>query len=161
MLTHWCQPDNTGSWGGVLARLRQGYEVSPKRSLSLIAPEAKAGTSGDGGRGNIVIGGGQEGGWDLTVDGVSATPGVPFEQRLWTTLDSPSVEAITEFAIDTNGFKAEMRPCRRRCRQLRGTIGHGERCQTVNRERRWVSDFVAVHDSPSDTGGGRSSRSVS
>ncbi len=75
--------------------------------LSLIAPEAKAGNSGDGGRGNIVIGGGQEGGWDLTVDGVSATPGAPFEQRLWTTLNSPSVEAITEFAVDTNGFKAE------------------------------------------------------
>jgi len=75
--------------------------------LSLIAPEAKAGTSGDGGRGNIVIGGGQEGGWDLAVDGVSATPGAPFEQRLWTTLNSPSVEAITEFAVDTNGFKAE------------------------------------------------------
>ncbi len=75
--------------------------------LSLIAPEAKAGTSGDGGRGNIVIGGGQEGGWDLSVDGVSATPGAPFEQRLWTTLNSPSVEAITEFAVDTNGFKAE------------------------------------------------------
>ncbi len=75
--------------------------------LSLIAPEAKTGSSGDGGRGNIVIGGGQEGGWDLTVDGVSATPGAPFEQRLWTTLNSPSVEAITEFAVDTNGFKAE------------------------------------------------------
>jgi hypothetical protein len=41
------------------------------------------------------------------VDGVSATPGAPFEQRLWTTLNSPSVEAITEFAVDTNGFKAE------------------------------------------------------
>ena len=58
-------------------------------------------------RGNIVIGGGQEGGWDLSVDGISATPGAPFEQRLWTTLNSPSVEAITEFAVDTNGFKAE------------------------------------------------------
>ena len=38
---------------------------------------------------------------------MSATPGAPFEQRLWTTLNSPSVEAITEFAVDTNGFKAE------------------------------------------------------
>ena len=75
--------------------------------MSLVAPEVKSGTSGDGGRGNIVIGGGQEGGWDLSVDGVSATPGAPFEQRLWTTLNSPSVEAITEFAVDTNGFKAE------------------------------------------------------
>ena len=38
---------------------------------------------------------------------MSATPSAPFEQRLWTTLNSPSVEAITEFAVDTNGFKAE------------------------------------------------------
>src|SRR5688572_25945178 len=84
-----------------------GGQLRSPLDLSLIAPEAKAGSSGDGGRGNIVIGGGQEGGWDLTVDGVSATPGAPFEQRLWTTLNSPSVEAINEFAVDTNGFKAE------------------------------------------------------
>jgi Carboxypeptidase regulatory-like domain/TonB dependent receptor len=84
-----------------------GGQLRSPLDLSLVAPEVKSGTSGDGGRGNIVIGGGQEGGWDLTVDGVSATPGAPFEQRLWTTLNSPSVEAITEFAVDTNGFKAE------------------------------------------------------
>ncbi len=84
-----------------------GGQLRSPLDLSLIAPEVKAGTSGDGARGNIVIGGGQEGGWDLTVDGVSATPGAPFEQRLWTTLNSPSVEAITEFAVDSNGFKAE------------------------------------------------------
>ena len=84
-----------------------GGQLRSPLDLSLIAPEVKSGTSGDAGRGNIVIGGGQEGGWDLTVDGVSATPGAPFEQRLWTTLNSPSVEAITEFAVDSNGFKAE------------------------------------------------------
>ena len=94
-------------------QVHPGSAAGRRRSAPLaarpepIAPEAKAGTSGDLGRGNIVIGGGQEGGWDLTVDGVSATPGAPFEQRLWTTLNSPSVEAITEFAVDTNGFKAE------------------------------------------------------
>ena len=84
-----------------------GGQLRSPLDLSLIAPEAKSGNSGDLSRGNIVIGGGQEGGWDLSVDGVSATPGAPFEQRLWTTLNSPSVEAITEFAVDTNGFKAE------------------------------------------------------
>ena len=84
-----------------------GGQLRSPLDLSLIAPEAKAGNSGDGSRGNIVIGGGQEGGWDLSVDGVSATPAAPFEQRLWTTLNSPSVEAITEFAVDSNGFKAE------------------------------------------------------
>src|SRR5258708_26928158 len=84
-----------------------GGQLRSPLDLTLIAPEAQAGTGGDGGRGNIVIGGGQEGGWDLSVDGVSATPGAPFEQRLWTTLNSPPVEAITGFAVDTNGFKAE------------------------------------------------------
>jgi hypothetical protein len=84
-----------------------GGQLRSPLDLSLIAPEVKSGTSGDGGHGNIVSGGGREGGWDLTVDGVSATPGAPFEQRLWTTLNSPSVEAITEFAVDSNGFKAE------------------------------------------------------
>ena len=65
--------------------LAVGGQLRSPLDLSLIAPEAKAGTSGDGGRGNIVIGGGQEGGWDLSVDGISATPGAPFEQRPWTT----------------------------------------------------------------------------
>src|SRR4029450_13352277 len=65
--------------------------------LSLIAPEAKSGTSGDGGRGNIVIGGGQGGGWGLAGGGILGAPGGPFEERLWTTLNSPSVEAINEF----------------------------------------------------------------
>ena len=46
-----------------------GGQLRSPLDLSLIAPEVKAGTSGDGARGNIVIGGGQEGGWDLTVDG--------------------------------------------------------------------------------------------
>ena len=100
-----------------------GGQLRSPLDLSLIAPEAKAGTSGDGGRGNIVIGGGQEGGWDLTVDGVSATPGAPFEQRLWTTLNSPSVEAITEFAVDTQRLQGGVRPRRRRRGELRVALG--------------------------------------
>ena len=43
----------------------------------------------------------------FTVDGFSATPAAPFEQRLWTMVNSPSVDAIQEFAVDTDGFKAE------------------------------------------------------
>ena len=42
-----------------------GGQLRSPLDLSLIAPEVKSGTSGDGGRGNIVIGGGQEGGWDF------------------------------------------------------------------------------------------------
>lgn len=84
-----------------------GGQLRSPIDLALITPEAKTGRDGDRAAGNVIIGGGQEGGWDLTVDGVSATPGAPFEQRLWTIINSPSVEAITEFSIETNGFKAE------------------------------------------------------
>ena len=74
--------------------------------LSLIALEAKTGSSGDGGGGNIVIGGGQqEGGWD-SVDGVSATLGALFEQRLWTTPLAVG-RGHHRALVDTNGFKAE------------------------------------------------------
>lgn len=80
-----------------------GGQMRSPIDLALITPEAKSGRNA----GNVVIGGGQEGNWDLTVDGVSATPGAPFEQRLWTIINTPSVEAITEFNIETNGYKAE------------------------------------------------------
>lgn len=68
--------------------------------LALIAPEAK-GTS------NIVIGGGQEGGWDLTQDGISSTPARPGDQKFITTVNSLSPDAVTELSLDTNAFKAE------------------------------------------------------
>lgn len=77
-----------------------GGQLRSPLDLVSIVPEAKGG-------GNITIAGGQEGGWDLTIDGISATPAAPFEQRLWTMVNSPSVDAIQEFAVDTNGFKAE------------------------------------------------------
>jgi len=69
-------------------------------NLALIAPEARN-------TGNFSIGGGQEGGWDLTVDGISATPGAPFDQKLWTSINTASVDAITEFSMESSGFKAE------------------------------------------------------
>jgi hypothetical protein len=69
-------------------------------NLALIAPEARN-------TGNFSIGGGQEGGWDMSVDGISATPAAPFDQKLWTSINTPSVDAITEFSMESNGFKAE------------------------------------------------------
>lgn len=77
-----------------------GGQLRSPLDLVSVVPEAKSG-------GNITVAGGQEGGWDLTVDGISATPAAPFEQRLWTMVNSPSVDALQEFAVDTNGFKAE------------------------------------------------------
>ncbi len=77
-----------------------GGQLRSPLDLVSVVPEAKGG-------GNIQVAGGQEGGWDMTIDGISATPAAPFEQRLWTMVNSPSVDAIQEFAVDTNGFKAE------------------------------------------------------
>lgn len=77
-----------------------GGQLRSPINLALIAPETKDTY-------NLSIGGGQEGGWDLTVDGISATPAAPFDQKLWTMINSPSVDAITEFSLDTNGYKAE------------------------------------------------------
>ena len=77
-----------------------GGQLRSPLDLVSIVPEAKGG-------GNITVAGGQEGGWDMTIDGISATPAAPFEQRLWTMVNSPSIDAIQEFAVDTNGFKAE------------------------------------------------------
>ncbi len=77
-----------------------GGQLRSPLDMVLVAPETKNTY-------NLSVGGGQEGGWDMTVDGISATPAAPFEQRLWTMINSPSIDAVQEFAVDTNGFKAE------------------------------------------------------
>ena len=59
------------------------------------------------GRGNTLsLGGGQAGAWNATLDGVPVTTNRAADagEIAYTT---PSVEAITEFTVDTNGFKAE------------------------------------------------------
>jgi Carboxypeptidase regulatory-like domain len=59
------------------------------------------------GRNNqLILGGGQAAAWDATLDGLSVTTNRSADaaEIAYTT---PSVEAITEFAVDTNGFKAE------------------------------------------------------
>ena len=69
-------------------------------NLVTVTPEAR----GDGG--TLSLGGGQAAAWNATLDGVSVTT-----NRAANTAEiaynAPSVEAITEFTIDTNGFKAE------------------------------------------------------
>ncbi|MCC6389542.1 MAG: carboxypeptidase regulatory-like domain-containing protein, partial [Bryobacterales bacterium] len=54
----------------------------------------------------IALGGGQAKAWEATLDGVSVTTNRAADaaEIAYTT---PSLEAITEFAVDTNGFKAE------------------------------------------------------
>jgi hypothetical protein len=68
--------------------------------LVSITPESK-------GRGNALsLGGGQAAAWDATLDGVSVTTNRSADANE-IAYNAPSVEAITEFTVDTNGFKAE------------------------------------------------------
>ncbi|MEP7366128.1 MAG: TonB-dependent receptor [Acidobacteriota bacterium] len=70
--------------------------------FNLVAVVAEA--RGDGT--TLSIGGGQAASWNATLDGYSVTTnrsGNADEAAL----NTPSVEALTEFTVDTNGFKAE------------------------------------------------------
>jgi hypothetical protein len=55
---------------------------------------------------NLSLGGGQARAWDATMDGVSIATNRAADQSE-IAYNAPSVEAITEVAVDTNGFKAE------------------------------------------------------
>jgi hypothetical protein len=81
--------------------------------LSLLTPEAKplglggqAGVGGPGYDSTFSIGGGQGGTWGVTLDGASSNT-ARFGSTEWASLNTPSIDAITEFSVDTNGFKAE------------------------------------------------------
>jgi hypothetical protein len=71
--------------------------------LALLAPEAKAPNNGDN---NFAIGGGQAASYGMTVDGVTATTGRAL-QTSWAALNTPPLDAVAEFTVDSNGFKAE------------------------------------------------------
>lgn len=77
-----------------------GGEMRSPFGLVTIAPEAR----GSGTR--LALGGGQTRSWNATMDGLSiATNRAADATEIAYT--APSLEAITEFAVDTNGFKAE------------------------------------------------------
>jgi len=68
--------------------------------LVSITPEAK-------GSGNAVsLGGGQAASWSATLDGLPVNTNRAGDTSE-TAYITPSVESLTEFAVDTNGFKAE------------------------------------------------------
>jgi hypothetical protein len=69
-------------------------------NLVAVAAEAK----GDGQR--MSLGGGQVAAWDATLDGHSVGTNRSADTAE-AALNTPSVEALTEFTVDTNGFKAE------------------------------------------------------
>ncbi len=56
---------------------------------------------------NLRIGGGRIGGFGMTLDGTAVTVARPDAQVSWSQINSPSVEALTEFAVEAGGFKAE------------------------------------------------------
>jgi len=68
--------------------------------LVSITPEAR------GGGGQLALGGGQTRAWEATLDGVSVATNRSAD-AVEIAYNAPSLEAITEFAVDTNGFKAE------------------------------------------------------
>src|SRR5713101_3159683 len=60
----------------------------------------------NGGDQDFRIGGGQQGAFGVTLDGASGATNRA-GSTLWAAVNAPSLEAITEFAVETNGFKAE------------------------------------------------------
>ena len=70
--------------------------------LANITPESKN-LGGDNG---FILGGGQAASYGTTLDGVSTNTSRALSMS-WVSSNAPSLEAITEFTVDTNGFKAE------------------------------------------------------
>jgi hypothetical protein len=75
---------------------------SMRSPFNLVAVAAEA--RGDGQR--LALGGGQVAQWDATLDGYSVGTNRSGDTAE-AALNTPSVEALTEFSVDTNGFKAE------------------------------------------------------
>jgi hypothetical protein len=70
--------------------------------LASLTPDAKN-VGGDTG---FSIGGGQAAAYGTTLDGVSANTSRAL-QKSWIASNSPSVEAIEQFTVDSSGYKAE------------------------------------------------------
>ncbi len=70
--------------------------------LANTTPEAKN-LGGDNG---FILGGGQAASYGTNLDGVSANTTRALSQS-WVAVNAPSLEAISEFTVDSNGFKAE------------------------------------------------------
>jgi hypothetical protein len=70
--------------------------------LASLTPDAKN-LGGDSG---FSIGGGQAAAYGTSLDGISTNTSRAL-QKSWVASNSPSVEAIEQFTVDTNGYKAE------------------------------------------------------
>jgi hypothetical protein len=72
---------------------------SPFDLVSITAETRGSGTQ-------MALGGGQARAWEATMDGISVTTNRSAD-AVEIAYNAPSLEAITEFTVDTNGFKAE------------------------------------------------------
>src|SRR5882757_4197249 len=79
-----------------------GGAVRSPFDLATLTPESKN-VGGDFG---FSLGGGQGASYGATLDGVSVTTSRAL-QKSWVSSNAPSVEALTEFTVDTYGYKAE------------------------------------------------------
>jgi hypothetical protein len=79
-----------------------GGAVRSPFDLAALTPESK----NIGGDAGFALGGGQAASYGATLDGVSVGTSRAL-QKSWVASNAPSVEAITQFTVDTNGFKAE------------------------------------------------------
>ncbi len=79
-----------------------GGAVRSPFDLATLTPEAKN-LGGDNG---FSLGGGQVASYGTSLDGVSTNTTRALSVS-WVSSNAPSIEAITEFTVDTNGFKAE------------------------------------------------------
>lgn len=73
--------------------------------LALVTPEANQYNGGNADR-DFQIGGSTGGTYGATMDGVSILTG-RFNSVEWASVNTPSVDAIQEFTVESNGFKAE------------------------------------------------------
>ncbi|MBM3769073.1 MAG: carboxypeptidase regulatory-like domain-containing protein, partial [Acidobacteria bacterium] len=74
--------------------------------LALITPEANRAEGVGSSDTSMIIGGGQAAAYGATLDGVTVLT-TSANRIAGSGLNTPSVDAITEFAVESNGFKAE------------------------------------------------------
>ena len=101
------QSDNAKSQTVITDKLIQdlptvvGGSLRSPFDLAILAPESK--NFGDNG---FQMGGGQAASFGVNLDGVSANTTRALSNS-WVAVNTPSLDAITEFTVETNGFKAE------------------------------------------------------
>jgi len=80
-----------------------GGQLRSPFDLALLAPEVKAPNNAND---NFTIGGGQAATYGVSLDGVSSNTGRALQTQ-WAAMNTPSLDAISEFSVESNGFKAE------------------------------------------------------